>query len=186
MDRISSFAKWALRAAIAFSLIFTIINKHWVGTAGGSIVLIATFIVDYINNKFFKINTTITAIVYIYCIFSLVLGNMWDFYDIIEWWDILMHILSGIILGVIGECMLRNSKNTVIESRVIRFLFIAGIACLGGIIWEIYEFSIDTFLGLDTQLAKSSGVVDTMLDLITDLLGGILVGLWGRGFLQKE
>lgn len=178
MIKINFYAKWILRAAIIFSLFFTLMTKHWVGTAGGTIVLIATFSVDYINYKFFKINTTITSMVYIYCIFSLVMGNMWDFYDKLEWWDIVMHIISGIILGMIGDMILNSHVSDVMPITKIRFLFIIGIACIGGLVWEIYEFSIDCFFNLDTQLSKVSGVSDTMWDLIADLLGGVGIGIY--------
>lgn len=184
MEKTNFYAKWTLRAAIIFSLIFTLKTKHWVGTAGGTIVLIVTFILDYINYKFFKINITITSMVYIYCIFSLVLGNMWDFYDKIEWWDIVMHILSGIILGTIGDIIL-NSHIDKNELAIVRFLFIIGIVCLGGLIWEIYEFTIDNLFNLDTQLSKVSGVFDTMLDLIADLLGGVGIGIY-LSYVKKD
>ena len=83
------------------------------------------------------------------------MGNMWDFYDKIEWWDLLMHILSGIILGIIGNLMLKKNigKNLILR-RSLRFFFIVGIACIGGVVWEIYEFTIDSLFNLDTQLAK--------------------------------
>lgn len=178
MDKIDLYSKWILRVSILCSLVFTLMSNHWVGTLGGTIVLIVTFVVDYINYKFFKINTAITSIVYIYCIFSLVMGNMWDFYDKIEWWDILMHVLSGIILGIIGDMILNTHVNDGKLSAIVRFLFIVGISCFVGVIWEIYEFTIDSLLNLDTQLAKSSGVTDTMLDLITDLTGGVGIGLY--------
>lgn len=175
MEKTSFYAKWALRIAIIISLFFTVMSNHWVGTAGGTIVLIATFIADFIDYKFFKLNKKVAAMVYIYCLFSLVLGNMWDFYDKIEWWDIVMHILSGIILGVIGNVILGENFKC---SSIVRFLFVIGIACIGGLVWEIYEFSIDIFFGLDTQLSKISGVLDTMLDLIADLSGGIAAGIY--------
>lgn len=176
MKKFDKYSKWILRISIIGSLAHTLPANHWVGTSGGSLVLIATFIVDFINRKYKRINPTITTYVYFYCIFSLVLGNMWDFYDIIWWWDIVMHILSGIILGLIGNILFNGINKKNFNSKI-KFLFIVGIACIGGIIWEIFEFFIDLLLNLDTQLSLSTGVSDTMWDLITDLLGGIIIGL---------
>jgi len=178
MNNINCYAKWTLRVAIICSLVFTLMTNYLVGTAGGTIVLAVTFVVDYINYKFFKINTTITSMAYIYCIFSLVMGNMWNFYDKIEWWDILMHILSGIILGIIGDILLKNQMVDVRVHTKVQFLFIVGIACIGGVIWEIYEFTVDSLLNLDMQLANVSGVTDTMWDLIADMSGGAGTGLF--------
>lgn len=175
MDKIM---KWIIRALIIFSFIFTLRTNHWVGTAGGLLFLVITFIVDYVNFKCFKINKTVITVVYFYCIFSLVMGSMWNFYDNIVWWDILMHILSGVILGIIGSIILDYYLHKSKVSPVLRFLFIVGIACIGGVLWEIYEFSIDLFFKLDTQLSKSTGVKDTMEDLITDIIGGIVAGIY--------
>jgi len=177
MEKINFFAKWILRISIAGSLIYTILTGHWVGTASGALIIIATFLVDCINKRIYKINSIITTMVYIYCLFSLVMGTMWDFYDKLEWWDLLMHILSGLILGAIGNIILNKRTGERQIPKIVRFLFIIGIACLGGVIWEIYEFTIDSLFNLDTQLAKTDGISDTMWDLILDLSGGIGVGI---------
>lgn len=177
MDKINVYSKWALRACIAGTLIFTLASGHWVGTSGGAAVLISTFIFEYLNNKILKINKYLVASVYLYCIFSLVMGTMWEFYDKIQWWDILMHILSGIILGAAGIEILNSTSNLKLPVKP-SFLFVLGIACLGGIVWEIYEFSIDLLFGLDTQLSSTTGVSDTMWDIIADLAGGILAGVY--------
>jgi len=106
------------------------------------------------------------------------MGNMWDFYDKIEWWDLIMHVLSGIILGIIGNVILEKNTGKIKVSKVSRFLFVVGIACIGGVVWEIYEFIIDSFFNLDTQLAKGLGITDTMWDLIMDFLGGVVIGVY--------
>jgi len=180
MIKIEVFSKWLLRISIIISLIYTIFMSHWVGTLGGIIILVATFLVDYLSKRFLKIESIITTTVYLYCIFSLVMGSMLDFYDKIWWWDLLMHILSGVILGVIGNVMLNRNKEKNKVTKLIRFLFIVGIACIGGVVWEIYEFSIDSLFNLDTQLAKNYGVSDTMWDLIMDFIGGLIFAVWNR------
>jgi len=186
MERIDFFAKWILRFSIAGSLVYTIIIGHWVGTAGGALVLIATFLVDYINKKHHKINPLITAMIYIYCLFSLVMGNMWDFYDKIVWWDLLMHVLSGVILGTVGNTLINKKTGKNQLSKVVKFLFIVGIACIGGVIWEIYEFTIDSLFKLDTQLAKTYGISDTMWDLILDFIGGVGIGIFFSFYGKKK
>lgn len=172
MERLELFAKWTLRVSIIVSLVYTLKIGHWVGTSGGTIILFATFLVDYVNKRYYKIDSLIIIVVYIFCLFSLVLGNMWDFYDKLVWWDLLMHILSGVILGIIGNLIFINMMGKCGLHVMVRFLFIVGIACLGGVIWEIYEFTIDSLFNLDTQLSKINGISDTMWDLITDLIGG--------------
>ncbi len=84
-----------------------------------------------------------------------------------------MHILSGIILGIIGNVILNRNARKLKITKSFRFLFIVGIACIGGVVWEIFEFTVDLLFNLDTQLSNGSGISDTMWDLIMDLTGGV-------------
>lgn len=59
-------------------------------------------------------------------------------------------------------------------SRSFVLLFLFSVSVLGGVFWEIYEFSADHLLGTTTQ---GGGNVDTMGDLIADSLGGLLVAI---------
>jgi hypothetical protein len=61
------------------------------------------------------------------------------------------------------------------------FLFTLSFAALGGVIWEIYEFSSDQFFNMTLQ---GGGNDDTMIDLISDTGGGLIIALWA-GFRTK-
>lgn len=186
MKKVEFVAKWALRVAVIGSLMYTLIKGNWIGTAGGSLILAVTFLVDYINEKLFKIDPAITSMAYIFCIFSLVMGTMWRFYDLIGWWDLLMHIASGVILGIIGNIILNKLMGDKAVPPLVRFIFILGVACIGGIAWEMYEFMVDTLFKIDTQVVKMTGVSDTMGDLITDFVGGAVAGAVISFFSKKK
>ena len=96
-----------------------------------------------------------------------------------------MHLFSGIILGIIGNSMINRIQKGKRIDPLIRLFFIIGIACIGGIVWEIYEFTVDSWLGLDTQRVLLTGVGDTMSDLITDFIGGILAGIYFAKFDKR-
>jgi hypothetical protein len=57
------------------------------------------------------------------------------------------------------------------------FMFAQGI----GSLWEIFEFAMDSFFGLNMQ---KSGIVDTMWDLIVNGVSALTVSLLGYGYLQ--
>ena len=50
-----------------------------------------------------------------------------------------------------------------------------------GVVWEIFEFTLDQTLGLNTQ---KSGLVDTMWDLIVDCLGAAVGAAAGFVYLK--
>lgn len=88
-----------------------------------------------------------------------------------------MHFFSVVILGFTANELLCSLTVKPIHPMITAF-FIIGFACMSGVIWEIFEFTVDNLLNLDTQMVAMTGVYDTMEDLITDLLGGILVAIY--------
>ena len=63
------------------------------------------------------------------------------------------------------------------------FLFAVGM----GALWEIFEFSMDSFFGMNMQkpmLGDPSGLTDTMWDLIVDTLGALIISVLGYSFIK--
>jgi uncharacterized membrane protein YjdF len=63
------------------------------------------------------------------------------------------------------------------------FLFALGM----GALWEIFEFGMDRFFGMNMQkemLGDPSGLTDTMWDLIVDTLGAWIIAVLGYGYLK--
>lgn len=94
------------------------------------------------------------------------------------WWDTFMHFLSGAILAFAGIALYERLVHREAEVEIspwIIFLFTLSFAALGGVIWEIYEFSSDQFFNMTLQ---GGGNDDTMIDLISDTGGGLIIALW--------
>jgi ABC-type multidrug transport system permease subunit len=104
-------------------------------------------------------------------------GSILGWYGL-GWWDTFMHFLSGAILAFSGIALyerLVHRDGEVEISPWIIFLFTLSFAALGGVIWEIYEFSSDQFFNMSLQ---GGGNDDTMIDLISDTGGGLIIALW--------
>jgi len=63
------------------------------------------------------------------------------------------------------------------------FAFCFVIAC--GTVWEIIEFTSDRLFGTDMQRWLETGVVDTMKDIIEDVLGGLILSVDGYIYLKR-
>jgi ABC-type multidrug transport system fused ATPase/permease subunit len=182
MGKLAFYSKWTLRISIIAAAIYDLFILRWVGLAGGAAIFVATYLVDFINMNKKRFSDNLISLVYIFCMFALVLGVMVNLYDIIWWWDLLMHVVSGVVLGIIANAMLDKIQNRKKVEVLTRFLFVIGVATLGGIFWEIYEFSVDAIAGLDTQKVLMSGVSDTMEDIIANLIGSIAAGIYFAKF----
>jgi len=60
------------------------------------------------------------------------------------------------------------------------FSFVFAIAI--GSMWEIFEYSMDSFFDLNMQ---KSGLVDTMWDLIVDAVGALFIAVLGYWYMKR-
>ncbi|WP_066313595.1 hypothetical protein [Bacillus sp. FJAT-29814] len=119
-------------------------------------------------------------IVFSYLIFlvgSQYLGSIRGWYGL-GWWDTFLHFISGGILAFAGIALYerlihRNAGHEISPWFV--FWFTLSFAALGGVLWEIYEFSADQFFNMTLQ---GGGNKDTMIDLISNTAGGLAIAIW--------
>jgi len=120
-----------------------------------------------------------------------VIGLPWsdaNFYVSIWWWDHLTHALSSSIVAAVGyttvRALDRHSDDLYLPPRFM-FVFILLFVLAFGVAWEVLEFSITLaaeLLGSDTVLTQF-GLGDTMLDLVFDTIGAVVVAIWGTAHL---
>src|SRR5262245_44201688 len=114
---------------------------------------------------------------------SLFLGSARDFYYKYWWWDIVLHIGSGFLFGIVGWIVLflllqtnRLPKDT---GPALAAVFAVTFAVTLGVLWEIFEFAVDSLWPNVNMMSQETGVNDTMQDLIVDLLGAFIVAALG-------
>jgi hypothetical protein len=118
---------------------------------------------------------------------SLILGSVFSFYDRYHMWDVFLHTLSGVIIALIGFSMVyilnKGSIKKVHLSPSFIALFSTSFAITIGVVWEIFEYSMDSTLGWNMQ---RSGLNDTMSDLIVDSIGALAVSTLGYLYLKGK
>lgn len=118
---------------------------------------------------------------------SVFLGCIAQFYALIPWWDTLLHLCSGFLLGFVGflAVFLLNQTAALHGKLTPLFisLFAAAFAVFLGVSWEIYEFLQDQILPQFNMQSIQTGLSDTMLDLIVDTFGAIVVAYMGYRYL---
>jgi hypothetical protein len=118
----------------------------------------------------------------IFTIASVFLGEAFDFYEKVWWWDLALHGSSAIGFGLIGFLfifMLFDGDHFAAPPAALGVLA-ASVAITVGVIWEIFEFTMDLAFGLNMQ---KSGLNDVMTDLILDALGAAFAGFSGYLYL---
>ena len=116
---------------------------------------------------------------------TLFLGEVFDFYERLWWWDVAMHASSAVGFGLIGFVlvfmMFQGDRFAAPPVAVAFFAFC--FAVFIGTMWEIFEFGMDQVFGFNMQ---KSGLVDTMGDLIVNTMGALIGAAAGFGYLKGQ
>ncbi|WP_394180239.1 hypothetical protein [Yoonia maritima] len=111
------------------------------------------------------------------------MGEAFDFYEKVWWWDIALHGGSAVGFGLIGFLfvfMLFEGDRYAAPPAAIAFMAFC-VAISVGTMWENFEYLMDLTFGLNMQ---KSGLQDTMGDLLVDSVGALLGALSGYVFLK--
>lgn len=116
---------------------------------------------------------------------TIFLGEAFDFYERLWWWDLAMHLSSAIGFGLIGFLfvfMLFEGDRFAAPPSALAFVTFC-VAMTIGALWEVFEFLMDQTFGLNMQ---KSGLNDTMGDLMINGLGSAFASLTGYLYLVRE
>lgn len=110
-------------------------------------------------------------------------------YQSVGLWDQLTHTLSSSLVAAAGYTTVRAldiHADSVYLPKKFMVLFILLFTLAFGVLWELLEFSLDglaTTMGTASVLSQYS-LENTMLDLVFDSVGGVIVAVWGATHLS--
>lgn len=167
-----------VRLLIIFVMIFKIVVKDYTHLEIVLLTLFLTFYDRVIENVFkIKLSNILKYMLLTFMFLAQMLGTVFHFYQVFSFWDIFLHTLSGVLAYFIGLDILKSYSKRL-PSKTICFLFAICFSLSTGVVWEIFEFLADTFLGKDTQLTMGKtgqeAIQDTMFDLISLFIGTFL------------
>jgi flagellar biosynthesis protein FliR len=176
------------RALLFIAIAAFVYKKRWFNLFLCILALALTFLPSILEKKLKVDYPEEFEIAILFFIFaSLFLGDINSFYTRYWWWDLFLHGLSAIILGLLAFSLVyilnKERKISLKPGFIALFAFCFALAM--GALWEIFEFLIDSIFKTNLQ---RSGLVDTMIDLIVDMTGALLISLLGflyaKGYLK--
>ncbi len=109
-------------------------------------------------------------------------------YSQVWWWDHVTHALSASLVAAAGYATVRaldeHADGVHLPPRFVS-AFILLFVLAFGVLWEVLEFVIALSadaVGGDAVLTQY-GLEDTMLDLVFNTIGALVVALWGGAYL---
>lgn len=104
------------------------------------------------------------------------------------WWDNLTHAMSATVVAGAGYTVARaidlHSDQIHIPRRLF-FVYIFVVVLSFGVIWELFEYMLDLIAlstGVTMPLAQH-GLDDTVLDLMFNSVGALIVSVFGQAHL---
>lgn len=179
---------YALKLILAFGAVLLLIQGRFQAAIEVTVILCITFLPMVLGNRFkVRIPHEFESLAVVFVYLSLFLGEVQGYYVRFWWWDLVLHLGSGFLLGILGFLLVYvlNEKEDVeldLHPKFIAlfaFMFAMGM----GAIWEIFEFAMDQIFGMNMQ---KSGLNDTMWDLIVDGIGAFIISVLGWGFLRTR
>ncbi len=171
----------AIQAILVVGLVVFIFRRDWENVFLTVSVIALTLLPAFLRREYKIIIPPEFQLVSAGFVFlSLFLGSARDYYYKFWWWDAVLHTGSGFLLGIVGLLALfvLNQTNRVPRDMNYGFVcfFAVTFSVFLGVMWEIFEFTVDRFTNANMQ-SQETGVVDTMQDLIVDTIGAVIVAI---------
>jgi len=102
---------------------------------------------------------------------ALSLGLYWT----VEWLDILMHFLGGVLIALITLLFIYDKKFVSFSNHhpILMFFFALTFVLIIGLAWELWEL----YMGMSDI---KTDAVDSGIDIVMDTIGGVVAYLYSR------
>lgn len=141
--------------------------------------IIITITLPYIIEKLFKkeLSSVIKTSYIMFIFVAQFLGVTVELYNMIPWFDKFTHWLSGLLTALLSMSLLSYIKMYDNRKVVFNIIWMVSITLAVASLWECFEYIANIFFGGDAQRVATTGVNDTMQDIIVALIGSIIVSL---------
>jgi hypothetical protein len=186
IDRIELTIALILQIGILVVTVGALLERQWLVAFSGAVTLLLTCAPAVIERRLrVPLPVEITLITSLFLYASFALGEVRDFYEKIWWWDLALHGLSALTVGVIGFLGIyvfhMTHRIRIAPGWLATITFALAVSL--GTLWEIFEFLMDWYFGMNMQ---KSGLVDTMTDLLINAAGAAIAALLGYFYVRKE
>ena len=179
-----------IQALLVIGLVVFIWRLDWENVFLTALVIALTLLPALLAHRYrIIVPPDFQLIAALFVFLTLFLGSAIDLYYKYWWWDMVLHAGSGFLCGIIGflAVFLLNQIDRIPRSMKPSFvcLFAVTFAVFLGVIWEIFEYAIDSVWPQANMMSLESGVRDTMNDLIVDTIGAIIVAGMGFAYMKS-
>lgn len=168
---------FVLRLLVIIIMILQILNHNYENVFYCVLTLLLLIVPSFLQVQLkIELPTTLEIIILLFIFAAEILGEVRSYYTHFPYWDTMLHTLNGFLAAAIGfslvDVLNRNEKAKFILSPLYMAIVAFCFSMTVGVMWEFFEFSMDTFFGMDTQ---KDAIVHSISTVMLDPTGGTAV-----------
>ena len=145
-----------LRLSVIAIMIIQFFNKNYNDVFLCVLTLILFTIPEFVDKKLnIELPNTLEVIILLFIYSAEILGEIRGYYLSFKHWDTMLHTINGFLMAAIGFSMIDILNRTEKIKFVLSPVFVAVVAfCFSmtiGVLWEFFEFGMDTMTATDMQ-----------------------------------
>jgi hypothetical protein len=188
-NRWTLFVYYGIRALLAVAVVGFAISGNWASAFAtaftGTLILIPPFLKGYYK---VYVPFALELGIVVFTFLTLFLGWVIEFYHRVPQWDKFLHFQSGLLLATAGFVLvyILNEQHTPRLSLSPGFVsfFATTFSIAMAVLWEILEFVADLIQG--DSYWQGATVTDTMIDLIVNLIGAVIIATTGYFWMRHR
>lgn len=192
---------FAIYVTLRLLVIITMVAQFFNGNYENVFLCVLTLVLFTLPSIFemnFKVDLPngMEVVILLFIFSAEILGEIQEFYIVFPFWDDILHTLNGFLAAAIGFSMIdffnRSKRLTFHLSPFFVAMFAFCFSMTIGVLWEFFEFFVDTVLRFDMQkdtiltsistvkLDPTGGNNPVVINNITDMsINGESLGLGG-------
>ena len=145
-----------LRFLVILTIIAQFFNRNYENVFLGLLTLVL-FVLPTVFERQLMIDLpdTLEVIILLFIFAAQILGEIQAFYTNVEGWDTALHTVNGFLCAAVGFSLVdmcnRNERFSLSLSPVFMAIVAFCFSMTIGVLWEVFEFSMDYFLNFDMQ-----------------------------------
>ena len=156
------------RTLVIITMISQFFNKNYENVFLCVLTLILLIIPNLIEMNFnIDLPDAMEIVIMLFIFSAEILGEIQEYYIIFPFWDTMLHTINGFLCAAIGFALIDIlNRNEKITFNLSPFFVVMVAFCFSmtiGVLWEFFEFGMDTFFRYDMQK-------DTILQSISTVM----------------
>jgi len=155
-NKVPTILYFSLRIIVIALMIYNIVVGRYENAFTCMLVLVLLLLPFILEEKLkIEISSSLEIVILLFIFSAQILGELNSFYQKIPNWDMMLHTINGFVMGAVGFSLVNmlNDSNKVNVKMSPFFLLVASF-CFSmtiGVLWEVFEYGVDTFLKVDMQ-----------------------------------